>query len=66
MKYEIRKTALDLSVAGVRSVELLTGCISGCTPSNEKAVRVLAETFSPIHTHIMTGEQYISLISEDR
>ena len=32
MKYEIRKVPLDLSAAAARSVELLPGCISGCTP----------------------------------
>ena len=32
MKYEIKKVPLDLNAAAARSVELLPGCITGCTP----------------------------------
>ena len=53
--------AIDLGY----EVIYLHDCISGCTPANEKAVIALAKTFSPIHTHIVTADEYIRSISAE-
>lgn len=36
MKYEIKKVALDMGSTEKKSVEILSGCIEGCTPFHHK------------------------------
>ena len=51
--------AIDLGY----EVIYLYDCISGFTAENEKMIRTLAESFSPIHTRVMSSGEYILLIS---
>ena len=51
--------AIDLGY----EVVYLYDCISGFTAENEKMIRTLAESFSPIHTRVMSSEAYKRLIS---
>ncbi len=37
----------------------LTDCISGQSSRNEDAIRKIAESFSPLHTLVMTSEEYL-------
>ena len=54
--------AIDLGY----EVIYLYDCVSGFTDENEKMIRTLAESFSPIHTQVMSSAEYIQLISNDR
>ena len=54
--------AIDLGY----EVIYLYDCVSGFTDENEKMIRTLAESFSPIHTQVMSSAEYIRLISNDR
>ena len=51
--------AIDLGY----EVIYLYDCISGFTAENEKMIRTLAESFSPIHTRVMSSGEYTELIS---
>ena len=51
--------AIDLGY----EVIYLYDCISGFSAENEKMIRTLAESFSPIHTQVMSSAEYIQLIS---
>ena len=51
--------AIDLGY----EVIYLYDCISGFTAENEKMIRTLAESFSPIHTRVMNSGEYTELIS---
>ena len=53
--------AIDLGY----EVIYLYDCVSGFTDENEKMIRTLAESFSPIHTQVMSSAEYIRLISND-
>lgn len=54
--------AIDLGY----EVIYLYDCISGQTDENEEMIRTLAESFSPIHTQVMSSSEYMQLISNDR
>ena len=41
------------------SVIFLYDCISGQSQENEQAIRKLAESFAPLHTLVMSSEEYI-------
>ena len=41
-------------------VVYLTDCIAGMSSEGETAIKELAEVFSPIHTTIMTSEEYLA------
>lgn len=47
--------AIDLGC----QVIYLTDCISGQSLQNENAIRKIAESFSPLHTLVMTSEEYL-------
>ena len=51
--------AIDLGY----EVIYLYDCISGFSAENEKMIRTLAESFSPIHTQVMSSVEYMQLIS---
>lgn len=51
--------AIDLGY----EVIYLYDCVSGLTDENEYLVRTLAESFSPIHTRVMSSTEYLQLIS---
>ncbi len=51
--------AIDLGY----EVIYLYDCISGFSAENEKMIRTLAESFSPIHTQVMSSAEYIQLFS---
>ena len=51
--------AIDLGY----EVIYLYDCISGFSAENEKMIRTLAESFSPIHTQVMSSAEYMQLIS---
>ncbi len=51
--------AIDLGY----EVVYLYDCISGCLPENEEALLLLARAFSPIHTQVMSSEEYIRSIT---
>lgn len=51
--------AIDLGY----EVIYLYDCISGLTDENEELVRILAESFSPIHTQVMSSAEYLNLIA---
>ena len=52
--------AIDLGL----EVIYLYDCISGFTPENEKMIRTLAESFSPVHTQVMSSLEYLQLIAD--
>ncbi len=56
-------TMLDAIDLGYEVVYLYD-CISGLTDENEAILRILAESFSPIHTRVMSSWEYIRLISD--
>lgn len=47
--------AIDLGC----QVIYLKDCISGQSEQNENAIRKIAESFSPLHTLVMTSEEYL-------
>lgn len=47
--------AIDLGC----QVVYLTDCISGQSEQNEAAIQKIAESFAPLHTLVMTGEEYL-------
>ena len=55
-------TMLDAIDLGYEVI-YLPDCISGFSAENEKIIRTLAESFSPIHTQVMSSEDYLQLIS---
>ena len=55
-------TMLDAIDLGYEVIYLYD-CVSGLTPENEQLVRILAESFSPIHTRVMSSAEYMQLIS---
>ena len=58
----VMATMMDAIDMGYEVIYLYD-CISGCTPENERAILALAKTFCPIHTQVMTCDEYISLIA---
>ena len=54
-------TMLDAIDMGYEVVYLYD-CIAGCTEENEAMVRALAESFSPVHTTVMSSEEYLDAI----
>ena len=53
--------AIDLGI----EVIYLWDCISGFTDENEKMIRTLAESFSPVHTQVMSSREYLRLITNE-
>lgn len=58
-------TMLDAIDLGYEVIYLYD-CISGLTDENEAILRTLAESFSPIHTRVMSSGEYIRMISDNR
>lgn len=56
-------TMLDAIDLGYEVIYLYD-CISGLTSENEAILRILAESFSPVHTRVMSSGEYIRLISD--
>ena len=50
--------AMDLGY----EVVYLYDCIGGASPESEAEIRALAEIFSPIHTSVMSSEEYLAAI----
>ncbi len=50
--------AIDLGY----EVIYLYDCISGMTTENERMIRTLAESFTPIHTQVMSSREYLQTI----
>ena len=44
-------------------VVYLYDCIGGSSPESEEEIRALAEVFSPVHTTVMSAEEYLAAIS---
>ena len=44
-------------------VVYLYDCIGGPSPESEEEIRALAEVFSPVHTTVMSAEEYLAAIS---
>ena len=44
-------------------VVYLYDCIGGPSPESEAEIRALAEVFSPVHTTVMSAEEYLAAIS---
>ena len=42
------------------SVIYLYDCISGQTEANEQAIKKIAESFAPLHTLVMSSEEYLA------
>ena len=57
-------TMMDAIDLGYEAVYLYD-CISGCSQENEQSIRSLAESFSPMHTQVMSSGEYLRLISAE-
>lgn len=53
--------AIDLGV----EVIYLDDCIAGCSAENEQMIRTLAQSFSPMHTQVMTAQAYLETIAPE-
>ncbi len=51
-------TMMDAIDLGLQTIYLYD-CVSGQTPENEAAIRKLAESFAPMHTLVMSSEEYL-------
>lgn len=58
-------TMLDAIDLGYEVI-YLWDCISGFSDENEKMIRTLAESFSPVHSRVMSSAEYLQLLSNDR
>ena len=58
----VMATMLDAIDLGYEVIYLYD-CVSGLTDENEALVRILAESFSPIHTRVLSSTEYLQLIS---
>ena len=58
----ILATMMDAIDMGYEVIYLYD-CISGQTAENEKMIRTLAESFSPIHSQVMSSAEYMQLIA---
>lgn len=47
-------------------VVYLYDCISGFSAENEKIMRILTESFSPVHTRVMSSSEYLQQIQRKR
>lgn len=63
-EYCVLSTMMDAIDQGYE-VYYLYDCISGNTAENEKMIRTLAESFSPMHTQVMSSKQYLQSISNE-
>lgn len=54
-------TMLDAIDMGYEVVYLYD-CIAGCSEENEAMVKALAESFAPVHTTVMSSEEYLDAI----
>ena len=43
-------------------VVYLYDCIGGVSPESEAEIRALAEVFSPVHTSVMSSDEYLAAI----
>ena len=46
-------------------VVYLYDCIGGSSPESEEEIRALAEVFSPVHTTVMSAEEYLAAFGND-
>ena len=56
-------TMMELIDLGCQTIYLYD-CVSGQTPENEAAIRKLAESFAPMHTLVMSSEEYLRTRAE--
>ena len=56
-------TMLEAIDLGIQVVYLLD-CVAGQTPHKEACARQIADDFSPIHTLVMSSEEYLREIGE--
>ena len=54
-------TMLDAIDMGYEVVYLYD-CIAGCSEENEAMIKALAESFAPVHTTVMSSEEYLDAI----
>ena len=54
----ILSTMMEAIDLGYKAVYLYD-CIAGQTPENEGAIRKIAESFSPMHTLVMSSDEYL-------
>ncbi len=52
-------TMLDAMDLGFHVI-YLTDCVAGQSKENEAAIRTLAESFAPMHTLVMTADEYLA------